>query len=75
MEKLIEKHLSIELLEPFETSAEQHANITAETAMGFAEWLRNDWRPLAPNKNDWTHNKTKDIVKTSELFTIYINQL
>ena len=40
-------------------------------AVEFAEWLRKDWRPLAPNKNDWTHNATKDIVKTTELYNIF----
>lgn len=38
----------------------------------FVEWLRNDWQPQAPNKNEWYNNKTKQVVKTDELFEIFI---
>ena len=51
--------------------AEKEKEIESNEAVEFAEWLRMDWRPLAPNKNDWSNNKTKDIIKTKQLYEIF----
>lgn len=53
--------------------AEKEKEIESNEAIEFAEWLRMDWRPLAPNKNDWSNNKTKDIIKTKQLYEIFKN--
>jgi hypothetical protein len=40
----------------------------------FAEWLRVDWQPQAPNKNTWYNNKTKKVIKTIDLYQIFKKQ-
>ena len=49
----------------------KHPKSEANEAVEFAEWLRKDWQPLAPNKNEWANNKNYEIVKTTELYEIF----
>lgn len=85
MDKLIEKHLYTELLEPFETSAEKHANITKEIAIGFAEWLMDEgyYNRITNNLGSFRESSKhghlpfnkRPRFTISELFDIYIKSL
>lgn len=52
---------------------DKHANITAETAIGFKIWSDAEYPCKFFNK--YAKHNSPDWYTTSELFTIYINQL
>jgi hypothetical protein len=81
MEKLLKKHWDVVAKEPKMNFSDAHANITTETAIGFAEWIalkRYSKRYYThPNKvGKWFSDyEDNGYLTTSELFTIYIEQL
>jgi len=78
MEKLIARHFIINLREEPYNAGESNANITAETAIGFAEWLLSNYNTSEEGMSLCWVNADVDIRTkhdTDELFTIYINQL
>ena len=90
MDKLMEKHRTIYICEGLgvnkSDSIQFHANITAEIAIGFAEWLEKGYwckstdTRFPQSYGLWYNTTSPDIDRkeckmTEELFTIYINQL
>jgi hypothetical protein len=83
MEKLVRMHLPHSKYwdcyndVPLEENHALHnANITAETAIGFAEWIEDSfiYKPIA-EKCYYDRSGNLLAIDASELFTIYINQL
>ena len=74
MEKLIEKHWNVQLGE----TRKSHSDITAETAIGFTEWMFINCWSIVHKQNSVSvcyNGNLKQSKKITELFTIYINQL
>ena len=75
MDKLIEKHdINCQKMHCVDAKKE-HANITKEVAIGFADWLQKDYVGLT-NPPRWSHDTdSRKDGTTSELFAIYLESL